>query len=457
MRHRSRNVVLGVAAGIAAIGLAPRPASATQVNYRPGLPTFLPNPASASPTSGVSPVASAIGLGAPTVQPDQLDLSANGGPVDPSQAIARIGTLSVWSPTDCQVSASFNIGSKFGVNRLIRYVTHKALVGLLGSFDGKTLSYSVPDKEVPGYASLPVAAGQMFKVEVGYTPDPADAGVYHSTLVIRGDNADGTHWSAAVPVQVTVKGAVQIEVPQPNLRAVQGQGGDVTLHLVSGAETPRSVTITPGGLPSGVTMAPQTVQVGTNPLGNASVDVPLHFSVSDTAPAGKNVPMEVRVDDGSAVQSVSLNGNIYPSSVSWPYRIDCGDIHGDALIEFRSDGYWHWHAKLHDNGTLLGDSYLIAFEFNLPKSVPSAPGGQEWVGAVDTGSVGAGDDHEVDQASDKPDQWHASSQPDPWLRDHYMDVIDRGFSDREYVNPDFGPVVKWFVDQIWGHTLDLLG
>jgi hypothetical protein len=458
MHRVPSSLVRGVALGAAALSLSSSPSFASSTNglarpKKPAVSTGASTPGPTAPKPNLTPV---IGLFQPVeYAPKLLDL----GMLRSYRGEQRTVKLTLTSPTNGDMTARLDPAGPFRVTRLV------------GDRGPLQRINEARRQIVPGSGTLSVSAGQPIEVEVTLQPTRATNMMPKANLVVTGHN-----WFVEVPVRALVTHEPEIVATSPSgeYKLAPGGAAETTIRLTrtryqsligpSGAD--RNVTITGQTLPAGITMEPVTVHI---PVDAEFVDATVRFQASAGTPPGWNQATTLLVDSGVDRETLDLNTQVYPSSYSWDYRQQVGDVRHTGTLTIHSDGTWQWKARLYDDGAVYGDYYFVTLWFNVPVSaaetkwLPEAEARQRgWrPGTLAKGSLGGGvfggsRSRDIDLSSDN-DEYNGPG-PNRWLREHYIEAFEGGIKIEGTASGDFGPVVEWYVETLWkavGVPIDL--
>jgi hypothetical protein len=189
-------------------------------------------------------------------------------------------------------------------------------------------------------------------------------------------------------------------------------------------------------------MDPLTVRV---PANVPWVDATVHFWAVYQPAVGRDQPAMLHIDTGVDRFDQPLAAQVYPDSMTWHYDLQAGDVKLHGSITIWSSGSWYWSGLLHDDGTVLGDDFAAAIRPNLPLDDVTPENGGGFPEAEKSGSLGA-------VLGGQRDGPVSASGRSPWLKQHYCDVYDTGFTAELNASADFTPSMSDFFDKLLQHV-----
>jgi hypothetical protein len=458
MSRRSSGAALSLVLTMAALAVSLPVAAGPLTGLGPGGPAVIPTNPGTSPVTNPGPVvpppqvtppptpAAAVpppansnlntNLGA-KYSPQVLDMGEIPTPQGVSLVEQATATLTVTSPTSGMVTAGLKPNSLFWVKRLT-------------SFRWEVMSkYEFPPRRarravqtVAGNGALPVEAGQELEVEVAFKTGPGDTDRHEDTLWVA-----GTMWEIHVPVRinVTLLGPMDLlAVPGDGLDprttravgefvALSGKGADMNVRVINPTRERRLVTVYPGAMPLGITVSmKQPAPVAIEP--SQTLDIPLHFAVSEDAPSGRDMDVEVLVDTGKTEKRVVFSGTVFHDVWSFKKVFVMGDETGknvrcESYVEVHANGDWVWKLYLRGNSSFLDYTYYVDFDFDTTATHPEALY-QYKMGTVGSWLTGGAEER------------FEMSGNDLWLREHYLDALYNGVAYRGYAYSTWGALGK---------------
>lgn len=440
MNRVPSSILRGVALGAVAVTLAATPVVALPLGATIGVGPRISTP----PRIDVTPV---VGVLKPIEHAPKL---LNFGVLRSYNGEQRTLKLSLTSPSDGDLTAKMSPAGPFQVTRLIGY--RRFLDPTTGRWRNQT---------VAGNGTLSVIKGQQVGVEVTFKPTTDTDTMPRANLELYGYG-----WYIEVPAQGMVMHEPEI-IPRPldgAYKLVPGGEAQATIRLdrVLGANfagpsgIDQDVTISGHSLPAGITMEPVTVRV---PVGDDYVDATVKFHAGPGTPSGWDQLSTLLVEYGGEKQFIDLAAQVYPTSRTWTYDQQIGDVRHKGTLTIRSDGTWNWRAHLADDGTFFGDHFLVSLMLNVPfdPEERAVRDGQRWGhpttylnGSLGGGIFGGSTELTINRSEDS-DPYNPPG-PNEWLRRHYIEAFDHGVTIRGTATPDFGQVVAAYVEWGWKHT-----
>lgn len=131
-------------------------------------------------------------------------------------------------------------------------------------------------------------------------------------------------------------------------------------------------------------------------------------------------------------ESFLLAYNTEERLVTADHDLQAADVTASQIwVKFTKNGFWHFHAFLHDSGTMVGDSYAIGFIVD-----------GDGHGATMTGTLGA------KYSGPAVDNDRYISGYDPWIANNWPTILSAGFRFKLHTAPDVGSALESLIDTL---------